>query len=582
MEEEVKSLGDYLDIVRRYKGLIIVTALIFIVVSAAVAYLLPATYKSEGLILIESQEIPRDLVKSTVTSYASQRIEVIKQRTMTTSNVMQVVDKFNLYSEMRKRSPPSEVVSLFRENIGVSMVEANVTDPQSGRTKRASIAFTVSFMDKSPVVAQQVANELATSFLDENVRTRTSRAAETTAFLNDEAGKFQRRIQKTEKELAEFKDKYSESLPELLQYNLSVVERLQDELVTNQNQVMQLKDQIVSLTIDQSNQHLYISPVQPTGGSLTAAGELAKAESELSHMQSRYSGNHPDVVQLKRQIETLKEDLGIDSSSPNIAVELRQAEKELSSLKKKYAANHPDVKSLSNRVNTLRQQGASSQQKPSTNVSRSTNSSNPIYLQMSSKIRTTEREVSRLINRQSDLRTKLIDYEARIVKTYQVERQYVDLSRDHENHLAKYRELRAKQLEAELAQNLESENKGESFTLIEPPQVPSKAEKPNRKKILVMGIMASIGLGFGLALLVEMITGGVRGYSAITSIVGSAPLVVVPLIKTEEDLKSRTVKQKWWIYSAIILTLIIIACFHFFVMDLEVFWYKALRNLSLI
>ena len=105
MEEDVKGLGDYLDIIRRHRYWAVIPAIILIALSGLVSYLLPATYKSEGLILIESQEIPSDLIRSTVTSYADQRIEVIKQRIMTTTKVMALVEKYNLYPELRKKSP---------------------------------------------------------------------------------------------------------------------------------------------------------------------------------------------------------------------------------------------------------------------------------------------------------------------------------------------------------------------------------------------------------------------------------------------------------------------------------------------
>ncbi len=578
MEEEVKSLSDYIDIIRRHKFWVLATAIIFIAISAVVAYVLPATYKSEGLILIESQEIPGDLIRSTVTSYAAQRIEVIKQRSMTTNNVMSIVDKFNLYSEMRKKSPPSAIVALFRQNVSVNMVEANVTDPQSGRAKRATIAFTVSFMDGSPVLAQKVANELVTTFLDQNVKTRTDRAIETTAFLNDEAGKFQRKVQQIEQQISDFKNKYSDSLPELLEFNLSTIERLQEELVTNQNQVMQLKDQISAMTMDQANLRFYTTPNRTGSTESGPSAELADAEAALSKLQTRYSANHPDVLQLKRQVATLREELGIEGDSTDVSNALSAAKQELADLKQRYADNHPDVKRLANQVAGLEKQ--QSTQKPK--VKKQSSYSNPLYHQLASKIQLAEREIVRLQERQVTLREKLADYENRVVQTYKVEREYDDLTRDHANHLAKYQELRSKQLEAELAQNLESENKGESFTLIEPPLVPSTAEKPNRKKILAMGVIASIGLGIGLALLLDMIKGGVRGYNAITHVTGRVPLVVVPVIDTANDLKNRTNRKKWWFLGAILVLIVGVVGFHFFVMNLEVFWFKALRKLSLI
>ena len=95
MEEEVKGISDYLEILNRHKKLILYPALLLTLVSVAVALLLPATYKSSGLILIESQEIPRDLVRSTVTSYADQRIAIIKQKLLTQSRIMEIVNKYN-------------------------------------------------------------------------------------------------------------------------------------------------------------------------------------------------------------------------------------------------------------------------------------------------------------------------------------------------------------------------------------------------------------------------------------------------------------------------------------------------------
>jgi succinoglycan biosynthesis transport protein ExoP len=584
MEEEVKGLGDYLDIIRRHKYLVVFSTLILMIASASIAYLLPATYKSEGLILIESQEIPRDLVKSTVTSYADQRIEVIKQWTMTTSNVMKIVEKFNLYPAMRKKAPVAEVVDLFRLNVDVSMVKANVTDPRSGRARHASIAFNVSFMDGSPQTAQKVANELITGFLNENARTRTERAAQTTTFLDEEASKLQRKVQKLEKDIAEFKDKNSDSLPELLEYNLSMVTRLQDELVTNQNQIMVLKDQIMTMTLEKANLHFYIDAQQPVNNEpTTPQGQLVQAQANFNRLQAKYSPNHPDVLQLKRRIKSLKAELGIDTiGSGSLALELKQAQEELDLLKQRYVANHPDVKAKTNQVASLKAQlkqaggsQLSAQRTPSVS-----DKTNPIYLQLSSKVNSSEREIGRLRVRQGEAKAKLEDYERRVVQTHQVKRAYDNLSRDHANHLSKYKELRAKQLEAELAQNLESENKGESFKLIEPPLVPEKAVKPNRTKILAMGIVLSIGSGFGLALLVDMVKGGVRGYNEISRVIGSVPLVVIPMIITEQDHKKKAANRRRLIYLVIILFALMIAGFHFLVMDLEVLWFKVMRKLT--
>lgn len=529
MEEEVKGVSDYVEILRRHKKLVIYPAIFLILVTALVSLLLPATYKSSGLILIESQEIPNDLIRSTVTSYADQRIAVIKQKLLTTTKVMAVVRKFNLYDNNVKKQASSVIVEQFRDNMAVDMVEANITDPSSGRAQRANIAFKVSFMNKDPRVAQQVANELTTEFLNENVKTRTARAEETKTFLKEEGDKFQRKIQLLEKKIAEFKEEFNASLPELLPYNLSMVENLQKELVEGQNQIMGLRDQMMSLNIDLANLDAML-PSSASQQPATPGQQLAQAKNEQTRLQGKYSENHPDLKRLKRQIE-------------NLESELRAGNDKL--------IEQTEYKS-------------------------------PLSQKINAKINSSEREIRRLQERKKEIDQKLMVFKKRVAETHQVQRAYDDLVRDYDNNLAKYKELRAKELQAELGENLESENKGESFTLIEPPLVPNKPEKPNRPKIFIMGTVASIGFGVGLALLFEMLVGGVRGYNEISRIIGNSPLVVLPIIKTKSENIEKVANRYTKLYWLIGLLVLLVLGFHFFVMDLEIFWFKALRKISLL
>jgi len=595
-EEEVKGLADYLGIIRRRINIIIISALTLLVVSAIVVYTLPATYKSEGLILIESQEIPNDLVRTTVTSYADQRIAVIKQRIMTTSNVMEMVEKYGLYPKLtEKRLPASEYVSSFKENIMVEMLEANVTDPRSGRNGLASIAFTVAFMDESPELAQKVSNELVSEFLNENIRARTVRATETKDFLEEEGNKFERKVQLLDKKIAEFKDENSDTLPELLPFNKEAVTRLKQELLYYKNQTVTLQDQILTMNLELVNIPIYVRPYSDgynrVGASgqqpYTVAEQLFQVKALYSTLSAKYSKNHPDVLQLERQIASLEGDLGSETvDADRITSELALATADLSELKQRYSALHPDVKTRSKQVDELEQQLSkieskleSTKPKP---VVQKKQLMNPVYLQIQSKIDSSEREIKRIQSRQVEVKAQLADFEQRIIQTYQVTRAFNDLTRDYANQLGKYRELRAKQLQAQLSQNLEFANKGETFTLIEPPQIPDKAEKPDRPKLLVLAVILSIGAGLGLGFLVELLFGGLRGYTQITRVLGTAPLVVIPNITTVQDIYERSVRRRRFVFLFFILLVSLVACFHVLVMDLEVLWFKLIQKISLL
>ena len=182
MEDDVKTLGDYLSIAWRRKFHILIPFIVVLLVTVATVFLLPPVYKSTGTILIESQQIPVELIQSTVTTFADERIQVIKQRIMTSQQLSGIIKKFNLYAEEINSTARSEILEDMRDRITIDRVSAN-----NNRRGGALIAFTVSFEHFRPEVAQQVANELVTLFLDENIRTRTARAEETSEFLKKES-----------------------------------------------------------------------------------------------------------------------------------------------------------------------------------------------------------------------------------------------------------------------------------------------------------------------------------------------------------------------------------------------------------
>lgn len=587
-EEQTKGIGDYLDILWRRKYWVIIPAIILMTVSAYVVMTMPAIYKSQGVILIESQDIPDDLVRTTITSYADQRIELIRQRLMTTNRIIPLVEKHNLYVEQRKNdASTSDIVDRFKQNVGVEIVQANVTDPASGRAKQASIAFRVWFIDESAEKAKLVTDDVVTEFLSENVRVRTARAEETTSFLKLEGDRMQKEVQKTETEIAEFRDKYSDSLPDLLDYNLAMVQSIQEEIASLENQIMVMNDQVSTMGIQ-----LSMVPRDAVGTNSAAPNQLSTAETDLQElrseyrsMQSRYSANHPDIQRTKRQIEALEAELGV-LTSPRSELEnqLAEARSELQSLKQRYASEHPDMKAAEAEVSRIERMLSELPQESSNGSSEQQQAmaSNPIYIEVAAKIDATKREVSRMRQRQNELRERLTEYEQRVYKTNQVQRAYQDLTRDHENKLNQYKELRAKQLEAELAQTLESESKGESFVLIEPPRVSAKPEKPDRPKLMAMAFVGSVGAGAGMAILIELLFGGIRGYSQISQLVGKTPLVVIPVITTENDKRKKRTNRIRLFILFIILAIAGIAVIHFYIMNLEVLWFKVMNKLNVL
>ena len=126
------------------------------IVAVLAAILLPAVYRAKATILIEQQEIPADFVRTTVTSFADQRIQIISQRVMTTRNLSAIIERYDLYPEIRRRQSINAAVEEMREAIDLQMISADVVDPRTGRPQQATIAFSLAYENESPTLAQKV------------------------------------------------------------------------------------------------------------------------------------------------------------------------------------------------------------------------------------------------------------------------------------------------------------------------------------------------------------------------------------------------------------------------------------------
>ena len=106
--------------------------------------------RSTATILIEEQEIPSDIVRSAITSYADQRIETIKQQIMTRSTLWRIIEQYGLYSSLRENSPTEEVLERFTKDIRVDVINAKVIDKRTQSPSQATIAFTLTYEGESP------------------------------------------------------------------------------------------------------------------------------------------------------------------------------------------------------------------------------------------------------------------------------------------------------------------------------------------------------------------------------------------------------------------------------------------------
>jgi len=578
MEEQEKSIQDYLAIVSRRKTAIIITAMFVFLLGLITAMIWPPTYRSSATILIKEQEIPTELVRSTVTSFASQRIQTISQSVMTRPNLMGIVEKYNLYAKDRKRKTTEEVLEKMRESIGLNMISADVVNPQTGRAGVATIAFSLSYEGSNPGSTQKVAGELTSLFLAENLKSRKDKAAETYSFLTDETKKLQEKISTTGKKLAEFKEKYAHSLPEMSAMNLSMLNRTETELDSVEAQLRALNERQFYM----QSQLAQINPLtnmrSATGESiLDPASRLKALESEYASLGAKYSDKHPDIVKVKREIDGLRQQTDQNVSSQEQAMILTKKRSEYAALSKKYSKNHPDVTMLASEIKHLEKLISENPIGSEIKIMQ-LQPDNPAYITVQTQLKTVETEIKSNTSKRKRLEAKLIDLEERVSKSPQVEKEFMLLSREQQNAISRFQDIKARQMEAEIGQELEKESKGESFVLIDPAQFPEKPVKPNRIAIVFLALIFSIASGLGVAIVKEAMDGSIRGVSNINKLLTAAPLAVIPIIYNTYDLRRKQRISRIVVGTVFGSIVIVVLFIHFFWTPLDVLWFRGLRK----
>jgi uncharacterized protein involved in exopolysaccharide biosynthesis len=571
------GISEVIGFIRRRWLAMALVAIVLAAVGLPIVFTLPPLYRSTATILIEEQEIPNELVRSTITSYADERMQVIGQRVMTRATLLPIIEKFELYNKERRYASTEEVLEKMRKDIRVEPVSANITDRRSGNRGAATIAFRLSFDSPEPAKAQRVANELVTLYLNENLRSRQQRVGETQTFLSDEAARVGREISELEGKLAKFKRENAGRLPELLSMNMQLRDRAESELDEIDRRMRTLEERKIYL----ESQVVVMRDATPPGATagdrtLDPNERLRVARNQLTSLEGVYADSHPDVVRLRREVAALEKNTGATPVEADVK-RLEEARAELKRLSERYAADHPDVNRQKRIVASLEDAAAKPVPKPKAEQQ----ATNPGVISLQVQIQSANQEMKDLRGRRAEVVSRMGQYNVAIRETPGVEQLYRDLVRDHENASKKYQDLRAKQMEAEVAVELEKDRKGERFSLIEPPQYPDKPTEPNRKKLLAMAMIGSLGGGVGAGVLAESLNRSVTSPRSLASLLEAPVIGIVPRVVDEA---ARARRKRWLIFGLIAAVLTVLAglvAVHFLYMPLDTLWHVLLRRLQL-
>ena len=552
MQAQDMTLSDYGGILRRRWRPALVAGMLVAFSAIYIAYQLPAVYESSATILIEQQEIPEELVPSTITGYADERLQSVRQRVLATPRVAEIIQALDLYADQRTSVTLEDLASLFRENTSVESLSADAAYVGRGRTADITYAFQVSFRYSNPIKTRDVVQEIARTWLAENEALRAETAARTVRFLDAEVERIEERLAESQERLAEYKERHAGSLPDDVLVNLRAQERLSTESTIVENQLRATQERKALLEGELAETPRF-RPVLSESGEpvLGGADRLAMLQQELITARGRYSDSHPDVIRLRREIAALSDESGSQGSlGQQLRASLESNRRELDIALETFSPDHPDVLRLQRTISSLETQLAELGRAGGAGLSAQAN--NPPYLQLQTRIRTADAELQDLGRRRADLVARLRDIDRHLAQSPQVEREYSSIARNHELLLEEYRNIRAKHSRAGLAESLEEGGTGERLRIIEPPFVPTSPIQPNRASLSFLGIVFALAVFLGLASLLESADTTVRGRRDVSAVLEMPPLAIIPFIENSADKWKRRLSNSMVVVVAVV------------------------------
>jgi polysaccharide chain length determinant protein (PEP-CTERM system associated) len=464
----------------RRKWLALLAFVVPMAIGLTVVVAMPKIYRATVTVLIVRQQIPETLVASTVTSALETRLKTISQEILSRPRLEALRQRFGLYPTIA----PDQVIERMRSDIHLELLKG----ADARGEMQFTVAFLLSYQGTVPRTVADVANTLASYYIDENMKARELQASGTAEFLRGQLGQTKERLDQLERGVSEFKRRHLGELPQQMEANLATLERLQMQLRLNTDGQTRAQERrsFLSAQLNEAGASSFAGPAGPTGAPESPAARLARLQQTLGELRARYSDKYPDVVQTQAEIASLTRELA-------------------------------DAKAK-----------GESETAPSVPVAGAVTS--PLRAALTE----TEAELKVLKAEEARLRASIAAYQGRIEKIPEREQEFKEIARDYETTRDVYQSLLKRHGDAQIAESMEQRQKSEQFRIIEAAAVPTRPVTSPLKLLLII-LVVSLELAVAVAIVAEKLDASFHTVDQVRGRTSLPVLVSIPNIVTDAD-----------------------------------------------
>lgn len=457
--------SEWARILRRNFFLIVAVSVVTFVIALVFVMRMPNVYRAETRILVNPQRISDKYVSSAVSMDSTERLNTLSQQVMSSTRLQTIMDGLHLFPTLRKRMGRDQLIERMRQHITIDLKQSS-DGPSS---------FTLSYTGESAAEVAAVTNQLAASFIDWNLRDRASEAEGTTSFLSEELAQSKSELDKLEEQLREYKLQHLGELPDQMQANLQTLSRLQVQLQANIEAQSRL-DREAILTQANTATNGMTSPAVAITPHQQLIQRAAQAHRELAELKSRYTDSFPAVVTKQEEVNALDAQVEHSPSQGTATASTTSAK----------APQDPRVQLIEHDRNTL-------------------------------------------ANERRQIEAGISSYQARVDSTPIREQEISQLLRDYDTAKEHYKSLLEKTYSAQMAAELEHQQEGGTFTMLDPARTPDLPIGPNRAGLLAGFAAFALALGIGAGALREIADTSVKSESSLALLLPHIPILgIVP------------------------------------------------------
>ncbi len=285
-------------LVRRRWAWMTISLAIGLSATAAIYLTLKPMYAAEATVLVSSQQIPEEFVRSTVSGLDSlSNINAMAGEILSYNSLNKLIDTHGLYSEELRNGELSDIILSMRESISIQPGQ-NIGGNRRRGQENASI-FLIEYISADPETAALIANELAAGFIDSSIRRRNQQARTTTQFMERELARAESALREVKAMTTEFQRVHRGAMPMDQETILRKLERLESHRQGLNAQIMSEEERLADLRSEPGS----------TGGNRPEA-RLFEFKLALVSELALHTDEHPNVVALRRQIQQLESELG--------------------------------------------------------------------------------------------------------------------------------------------------------------------------------------------------------------------------------------------------------------------------------